>query len=185
MRRITDYWQASVSPPPVAERDRKSRTQLLVTSAFLAALAAILQSAGGLLPGIGYMISPLATLPIAVAALLTIGSGISAYLVTIGLLVLLQPGELFIFPFTTGLLGLAIGLSLLIFQRRWIAVLAGACALFLGILFLVSMLQFPLFGPETETGIILLLSCAGFSVVYSWIWTEVVLFFRRRLPFFR
>ncbi|AQQ51918.1 hypothetical protein [Planococcus lenghuensis] len=185
MKRITDYWQTSAAQPAAAENGRKSRTQLLVTAALLAALAAILQSAGGLLPGIGYAVSPLATLPIALAALLTAGSGISAYVVTIGLLVLLQPGELFIFPFTTGLLGLAIGLSLLMFKKKWVAIFVGGSALFLGILFLVSVLRFPLFGPETVPGVMLLGGCAGFAIVYSWIWTEVILFFRKRLPFFR
>lgn len=183
MKRIINYWTRPVFPTTSVGRDH-NYVLLLIMSALLAALAAILQSAGGLLPGVGYIVSPLATLPVAVAALLSLSSGISTYIVTIGLLVLLQPGELFIFPFTTGLLGLAVGLSLRLFKRRSAAVIIGGSALFLGILFLVLLLQFPLFGPETATSTGLLLICFVFSVVYSWIWTEAILFFRRRIPFF-
>lgn len=185
MKRMINYWTVPVFSTETAVGKEQNYVRLLVMSALLAALAAIFQSAGGLLPGVGYIVSPLATLPVAVAALLSVGSGVSTYIVTIGLLLLLQPGELFIFPFTTGVLGLAIGLSLRLFRRRSAAVIIGGSALFLGILFLVLLLQFPLFGPDTATSPGLLVICLVFSVIYSWIWTEAVLFFKQRIPFFR
>jgi hypothetical protein len=88
-------------------------TRKMITIAFLATLSAIFQSIGGLLPVIGYLISPLATAPIVISTILSIRSGLTAYLLTILLLFFIQPSELIVFPLSTGLLGLGIGGSLL------------------------------------------------------------------------
>lgn len=63
------------------------------------------------MPGIGYLISFLATLPIFLVTSLSIRQGILSYILTILLLFIIQPSELIIFPFTTGLLGIAIGVA--------------------------------------------------------------------------
>src|SRR5690625_3493255 len=86
-----------------------SPTKKLVFTALMAALAAILQSAGGYLPGIGFFISPFTTLPILLGVLVSIRYGIFSYLLAAGLLLIIEPSELFIYPFTTGVLGIALG----------------------------------------------------------------------------
>src|SRR5690606_16683077 len=93
-------------------------TKKLLFMALMAALTAILQSAGGLLPPIGFVISPFATAPIIVVTLISLRSGVFTYVITILLLFLLQPSELLIFPFTTGLLGLSIGWALCKLNKR-------------------------------------------------------------------
>ncbi|MBA9027457.1 hypothetical protein [Peribacillus huizhouensis] len=94
---------------------RLSKTKRLVLSSLFACLAALFQSAGGFFPGIGYFISPLATAPILFCSMLSIPLGSISYFLTIGLLLILQPSELIIFPFTTGLLGIATGASFYFF----------------------------------------------------------------------
>src|SRR4051812_36219663 len=42
---------------------KHAQAKRLVLGSFLACMAAVLQAAGGFLPGIGYLISPFATLP--------------------------------------------------------------------------------------------------------------------------
>ena len=75
-----------------------STPRKLMFMALMAALSAILQSAGGFLPGIGYFFSAFATLPILLGTLISVRSGISTYLLTICLLLLIEPTELAIFP---------------------------------------------------------------------------------------
>ncbi len=151
-------------------------------SALLACLAALLQSAGGLLPGIGYLVSPFATLPVGLAALSSLKSGVFTYVIAAGLLVLLQPAELFIFPFTTGLLGLALGYALSRSLRRISTVLAGGTALFSGIMLLLTVIRFPLFGTDTAASVPLFLGLGVFSFLYAWLWAEIILLFHVRLP---
>ncbi len=88
---------------------KHSKAKRLVFGSFLACVAAILQAAGGFLPGIGYFISPFATLPILISAMFSLKMGVISYFLTILLLFILFPSELFIFPFTTGLIGIGIG----------------------------------------------------------------------------
>ena len=57
-------------------------------------MAAILQAAGGFLPGIGYFISPFATLPILIGAMFSLQMGVMSYFLTILLLFILFPSEL-------------------------------------------------------------------------------------------
>ena len=95
-----------------------SYSKKLVLAALFSALAAILQSTGNFLPGIGYLISPFATLPILICTIISIPFGLKSYVLTFLLLILIQPGESFVFPFTTGIVGLGIGIALLILKRR-------------------------------------------------------------------
>ena len=95
-----------------------SYSKKLVLTALFSALAAILQSTGNFLPGIGYLISPFASLPILICTIISIPFGLKSYVLTFLLLILIQPGESFVFPFTTGIVGLGIGIALLILKRR-------------------------------------------------------------------
>ena len=76
----------------------------------MSTLATMFQAAGNLVPGIGLLISPFSTLPI-FAIFYSIREGILSYILTIFLLFIIEPSELIVFPFTTGLLGLALGVS--------------------------------------------------------------------------
>lgn len=149
----------------------------LVFAAVLATFSAILQSAGGFLPGIGFLISPFAAMPILIVAVYTGRYGLLSYVLTTFLLLLLQPAELFIFPFTTGLLGLVIGFGLRIFKSRIIIALAGALALIVGISIPLYVLGFPILGPMVTS-----VPRAGnlcfiflFCTLYSSIWLLISL----------
>lgn len=89
--------------------NRLSKTKQLVSGAIFASLAALFQSAGGFLPGIGMFISPLSTAPILFCFVLSLPLGFITYILTNLLLLIIQPSELIIFPFTTGILGIGIG----------------------------------------------------------------------------
>ncbi|WP_394120291.1 hypothetical protein [Planococcus donghaensis] len=181
MKQFIAYWQKPVFPSASSAHAITGHTHMLIISALLAALAAIFQSAGGLVPGIGYLISPFSTLPIVVASCISLASGFFAYVVAIGLLLMLQPGELFIFPFTIGLLGLAIGLSIKLLERRLPIVLLSGAVLFMGISFVAFVLQFPIFGSTPATGGAILLIMLVFSLIYSFLWVEISRFFLRRI----
>src|SRR5690606_32484068 len=88
------------------EMRQKSYPNRLVLVAMFSALAAIFQAAGGLLPGVGFIISPFATLPILFCSILSKRLGFLAYFITNFMLLIIQPAELLVFPFTTGVLGL-------------------------------------------------------------------------------
>ena len=105
---------------------KHSKMKRLVLGSFLACLAAIFQATGGFLPGIGYFISPFATLPILICTMFSLPIGVMTYFITILLLFILQPSELIVFPFTTGLLGMGIGAAFSLFKRRLSLISVGA-----------------------------------------------------------
>lgn len=147
----------------------------LVLAAIFACLAAVLQSFGGFLPGIGFLISPLATAPILLCSMLSYTFGIMSYFLTIMLLFILEPTELIIFPFTTGLLGFGIGASFHFFRKRISIIVAGSVLLTLGIAGLLYIFQFPILGQIASDAFSF--PAAGsilfFSMLYSWLWVEI------------
>jgi hypothetical protein len=160
----------------------KNTMKLMLVSIF-ACMASILQAAGGLLPGIGFFISPLATAPILLCSMFSIPFGVMSYLLTMMLLFILEPTELIIFPFTTGLLGLGIGGAFHFFKKRISIIAAGSVLLTLGIMSLLYILRFPILGPVVSdsfsflaTGSILL-----FTFLYSWLWVEIALLIFKRI----
>lgn len=159
------------------------RSKRLVIGAFLACMATILQAAGGYLPGIGYMISPLATFPILMGAMFSIRVAAMSYILTILLLLLLAPSELFVFPFTTGLLGLGIGIGFSFFQKRVTIILVGAASLTSGILSLLYFFHFPILGPVVTHSFSILTvgSIFIFSFFYSLIWMEFAFYFFKKM----
>ncbi|MFD2612414.1 hypothetical protein [Paenibacillus gansuensis] len=175
-----NYWAKSLpqmeSGSPLA-RVGANQTKSIVTIAFLSAITALFQSAGGFLPGSGYLISPLSTAPIVLATLISFRSGLTAYTLSILLLLLIQPSELIIFPFTTGLLGLGLGFFIARSKNRIEVVLFSAIALWAGITLVLHAFRFPLLGTSVAmnfridtTAYVFL-----FSLLYSWMWTEISL----------
>ncbi|RDW18869.1 hypothetical protein [Oceanobacillus chungangensis] len=158
--------------------NRFSRSKKLVLAALLSALAAILQSTGNYLPGIGYFISPFATLPILICTIISIPFGLQSYILTFLLLILIQPDESFIFLFTTGIVGLGIGIALLILKRRIGIIVFTSILLTSGICFLLYIVQFPVLGPvaSTSPSLKIIGFIYIFSFFYSWIWGELCRF---------
>ncbi|WP_281886350.1 hypothetical protein [Paenibacillus sp. YYML68] len=157
--------------------------RLTVLTAFHIGLAVIFQAAGGLLPGIGVAISVLATFPIAMIAAISIKQGLLAYILSNALLLLIQPSELIIFAFTTGLLGLGLGTGIRLLKRRLLIVAFAGFILWSGIAALAYIFSYPILGPDTSTMFQLTeaLSIYAFTIVYSWIWVDVVTLTLRRL----
>ena len=163
--------------------NERSNTNRLVLVAIFSGIAAILQAAGGFLPGVGFFISPFATAPIIFSSILSKRLGFLSYIITNFLLLIIQPAELFVFPFTTGALGLGIGIALLKNNKRLSILIAGCAALSIGILIVLYGFKFPLLGPIASTsvngftvgGIIL------FSALYSWIWVEIAVILLKRM----
>jgi hypothetical protein len=163
-------------------RNYRKTTKLILASSF-ACIAAILQAAGGFFPGIGYFISTLATAPILLFSMLSIPFGVVAYFLTILLLVILQPTELMIFPFTTGLLGLGIGVSFSFFRKRISIIIVGTILLMLGIMSLLFIFHFPVLGPAVDDSFTFL-TTGGifiFSFLYCWLWVELGFVIIKRL----
>lgn len=159
----------------------KNTMKLILVSIFTC-IAAILQAAGGFLPGIGYILSPLATAPIMLSSMFSIPFGVMSYFLTIMLLVILQPSELMIFPFTTGLLGLGIGASFSFFRKRISVIAAGTILLMLGIMGLLFIFHFPVLGPAVSSFSFLTAgSIFLFVFLYSWLWVEIALIMIKRL----
>ena len=145
-----------------------------------------MQSAGGLLPGIGFAISPFSTMMVLLATMVSFHYGFLTYLLAIILLILIEPGELFIFPFTTGLLGLSIGWGLSKINKRIIIILVSGIILCVGICIPLYLLGFPVFGTVIASvpSIKMLLIILGFGSLYSWLWLELGLYFLRRIKRF-
>lgn len=160
-----------------------STTKLLVYSAMFAVLAALLQSAGGYVPAVGFLISPFTTLPLILVSVISLRYGLFAYVLTAGLLLLIEPTELFIFPFTTGVLGVSIGWGLVRLRRVSFVILFSSVLLFLGICFPLYVLEFPVFGPITtkEFHWQILTGIYTFSVLYSVLWIGISRFFLKRI----
>jgi hypothetical protein len=157
-------------------RNRRSFTFKLVASALMSLIAAILQAAGGVIPGIGMLISPFSSAPIIISVLIFPLYGILSYFLTIFLLLLIQPSELIIFPFTTGAMAIGIGFGLILFNKVWKVISFSSLFLSIGICLLLYLLQIPVLGPFLiEFRVINILIIYLFSLVYCWIWIELVL----------
>lgn len=177
LKRMTSgIWGYKSSGELAVTVDFYSKTTRLIMGALLGSVAVILQSAG-IFTGIGYIFSMLTTGPIVLACLLSTRIGLMTYIVTIFLLAVVQPSELLVFPFTTGLLGLSIGFGLKYIKRPISIVFFAALCLSTGICILLYGIGFPVLGPSvsSEFNILVFLGTFTFSLIYSWIWLRVSL----------
>ncbi|MDF2686991.1 MAG: hypothetical protein K0S55_2174 [Clostridia bacterium] len=133
-------------------------------------LAVIFQASPVFLPAIGLLISPFSTLPVMLAAMYSIYSGILSFICGGIILFFISPQEAIIFLFTTGLLGLILGITLKrSFLFSWFI---SSVALFIGIILMtytIGMTAFTEFAeqfPIYITFIIFIL----FSFIYSGAW---------------
>jgi hypothetical protein len=167
-------------------KSKLSRPKKIILVAFFSGFAAIFQSAGGFLPGVGYLISPLSTAPILFCSIISVSFGLYSYMLTILLLFVLQPSELLVFPFTTGILGLGIGSAFYYLKRRIYIILSGAIILALGIINLLFIFKFPVLGPVMSTSFQLksITAVFLFTIMYSWVWVEISYAILKRLKNF-
>lgn len=181
-RKAAQYWQHPFLEIKHNFIELSPTTKLLLT-AILSSFAAIFQSAGGYMPGIGFIVSAMATLPIFLAAIISIRYGVLSYFVTIPLLLLLQPSELIIFPFTTGILGLALGIAFSKSKPRLFVVLTAGFTLFIGIIVLLYLFRFPVLGPAVATSFhfLSILIVAIFCILYAWLAAVACSFVLKRL----
>jgi hypothetical protein len=151
-----------------------SKNVKLITGSLLGAIAAILQSAG-LFGGIGYAFSIMATGPIVLATVISARIGFLTYLVTAMLLIFLQPSEVLIFVFTTGLLGVSLGVGFRLAKKQTAVTIAGGLSLASGILILLYLFQFPVLGPaiQSEVSAIVAIGVILFCLFYSLIWMRL------------
>jgi hypothetical protein len=162
------------SHPHVVTINEYSKTAKLVAGSLLGGMAAILQSAG-IFTGVGYIFSMLTTLPIVISTIFSVRIGLMTYGVTVFLLALFQPSELIVFPFTTGLLGIGLGIGLRFLKKSIpVTLFAGICLSF-GIFLLLYVFRFPVLGPsiKPDFNMKVILGIIGFSLVYSWIWMRI------------
>ncbi|MGG3942095.1 hypothetical protein ABEV54_11735 [Peribacillus psychrosaccharolyticus] len=160
-----------------------SLTTKLIYTAVLSSFAVIFQSAGGYAPGIGFIVSAMRTLPIFLATIVSIRHGFLSYCVTILLLIIIQPSEILIFSFTTGILGLVLGVTFYNSQTRFLVVSLGGAALFMGIITILFIFRFPVLGPGFGMSFHYrpLLLIVMFSMLYAWIAAEACSFALKRL----
>ncbi|MGF9965441.1 hypothetical protein [Bacillus rhizoplanae] len=181
MKRFVRYWCQSMIE--IDSNSLHERKMAFVIPALLSIFATMFQSAGGFMPGIGFLISFLATLPIFLATCFSIRQGILSYTLTIFLLFIIQPSELIIFPFTTGLLGVALSFAFLQLKRRIVVVSFSATCLLVGIMIILYVFRFPVLGPTVDTTmdpkVIALIFILSF--LYCWIFAEICRMFINRL----
>jgi len=158
------------------------RTTKMIVGSLLGASTAILQSAG-LIGGFGFAFSMMATGPIVLAAIISARFGLLTYIVTALLLLMLQPSEVLVFLFTTGLLGISLGLAFKWTKRKVSVTLAGGFALTTGILLLLLLFRFPILGPSLSSNITAptILAITGFSILYSWGWMKISIVLMKQL----
>lgn len=149
--------------------------------ALLASLATILQSAG-IFGGVGFLVNALSTLPILTATIFSLRLGFLTYTVALVMIAIIQPSELFIFPFTTGPLGLSMGFAFKYFKKGILIVAFSGVSLTIGFLFILFVIQFPILGPAgaSSADINLIVVIVLFSFFYSWIWMNGFLSFVKK-----
>lgn len=110
----------------------------------LTTLAVLFQSSPVFLPAVGLFLSPLSTLPIAIAAISNIPLGLTVFFSSALVLTLISIQEATILLFTTGLLGVIIGT--LIFRKGIISsILFSSVGLSIGMAFLTYLVGIPAF----------------------------------------
>lgn len=151
-----------------------SKNMKLVVGSLLCTIAAVLQSAG-LIGGIGYAFSIMATGPIVLSTVISIRIGLLTYAVTTLLLIILQPSEVLVFLFTTGFLGISLGIGFKLFKTGTVVSLMGGTSLTAGILILLYLFQFPVLGPLVSSKVsgTVGLAIFLFGLFYSWIWMNL------------
>jgi hypothetical protein len=147
-------------------------SRFICIGGILTTIAVLFQSAPVFLPAIGLVLSPLSTLPIAIAAGSNISLGFTVFFSSALILAIVSAQETIILLFTTGLLGIVIG-TLLYRKGIIISIFFSSIALSLGMVFLTYILGISAFVDLTSSLSIPLtfLTFFSFSLVYASIWS--------------
>ncbi|WP_246579120.1 hypothetical protein [Alkaliphilus flagellatus] len=146
-------------------------SRFICIGGILTTVAVLFQSAPIFLPTIGLALSPLSTLPIAIAAVSNISLGFTVFFSSALILAIVSAQETIILLFTTGLLGIVIG-TLLYRKGIIISILFSSITLSLGMIFLTYIVGILAFVDLTSSLSIALtfLIFFLFSLVYASIW---------------
>ena len=146
-------------------------SRFICIGGILTTIAVLFQSAPVFLPTIGLALSPLSTLPIAIAAVSNISLGFTVFFSSALILVIVSAQETIILLFTTGLLGIVIG-TLLYRKGIIISILLSSIALSLGMIFLTYIVGISAFVDLTNSlsTPLTFLIFFSFSLVYASIW---------------
>lgn len=126
---------------------QKSHAVQICICAVLTVFAVLFQSAPVFLPMAGMLLSPLATIPIALAAHGSISLGAASYFTAGAILLFIYPEEALIFFLTTGIIGLSLG----IYHRSYFkAIAATTGVLFAGMNLLTYLADISIFGDLTR-----------------------------------
>lgn len=145
--------------------------RFICVGGILTTIAVLFQSAPVFLPAIGLALSPLSTLPIAIAAVSNISLGFAVFFSSALILVIVSAQETIILLFTTGLLGIVIG-TLLYRKGIIISILFSSIALSLGMISLTyigGISAFVELASQLSTPLTFLIFFS-FSLVYASIW---------------
>lgn len=150
---------------------KKPDIRFVSIGGMLTALTVLFQATPVILPTLGLAVSPLSTLPVAIAAYFNPFLGVSIFLSSALLLLLISVQEALILLFSTGLLGITIGAR---FYKKGIRIstLFSGISLSFGMIFLTYIAGIPAFNElagsfsTTVTFFIFFL----FSIAYSALW---------------
>jgi hypothetical protein len=137
----------------------------------LTTIAVLFQSAPLFLPVLGLALSPLSTLPIAIAAVLNVSLGFTVFFSSVLILTMFSVQETIIMFFTTGLLGIVMG-TFLYRKGLIISILFSSIALSLGMIsltYVIRISSFVDFTNSLSTYLIFIIFFI-FSFVYASIW---------------
>lgn len=146
-------------------------SRFICIGGILTTVAVLFQSAPVFVPTIGLALSPLSTLPIAIAAVSNISLGFTVFFSSALILAIVSVQEAIILLFTTGLLGIVIGT--LIYRKRIItSILFSSITLSLGMIFLTYIVGISAFVDLTSSlsTSLTFLIFFSFSLVYASIW---------------
>lgn len=146
-------------------------SRFICVGGILTTIAVLFQSAPVFLPAIGLALSPLSTLPIAMAAVSNISLGFAVFLSSALILAAISVQEAIILLFTTGLLGIIMG-ALLYRKGIIVSILFSSAALSLGMIFSTYIVGIPGFEALTRSlsTPLTLFIFLSFSLVYTSIW---------------
>lgn len=153
----------------------KLTVKLISIGGIFVGLAVIFQATAVLLPVIGMPLSPLSTLPIALAGIINIYLGLTVYIASALLLAFISIEECLILIFTTGILGLVMGV---LFYRKGklVSVLCSGVALSIGIgvlTYVIGVFEMGSIEASVPMGVLILVFLL-FSIVYAWVWNMMV-----------
>lgn len=152
--------------------DRNEIAKFISLGAFLTSITVIFQSAPVYLPMIGLILSPISTLPVALAAAYSIYLGTFVYVSSAILLFFIYVQESIIFLLTTGLIGLATG-SFLFRKGMILSILFSTILLSTGMVFLTFVLDIEVIGNFTSS-IAFPFLFIFFPILYVTIWNVCI-----------